>query len=170
MITEPKKVRCTGCGIVILLTPNEESETGLTASFPEQPVKPNAMSDSRKRIIMASVLGVMAVVLLVGLWWSFRAPSDRGAIDGEISLDGGPLEKGIIEFTSPDSKQIIARGPIVRGRYSISASHGPSIGRNDVSITGDEGTTIAQRYNTKSQLRVVIKAGSNTENFDVKSK
>ena len=169
MISEPKKVRCTGCGIVILLTPNEESENGLTASFPEQPAKSNAMPDSRKRIIMGSILGVLAVIVLAGLWWSFHAPSDRGAIEGEVSLDSGPLEKGTIEFTSPDTKQT-ARGPIVRGRYSIAASHGPSIGRNDVSITGDEGTAIALRYNTKSQLHAVIKAGSNTENFDVKSK
>src|SRR5712692_6481239 len=96
-ISEPKKVRCMECGIVILLTPDEDSPIGFTTSVPEKPDKTTSRSKeelARQRFLLLGGVAVLAVVLALGLWWLFSGPSDRAAIEGEVSLDSGPLERG----------------------------------------------------------------------------
>ena len=170
-IDEPRKVRCKSCGSVILLTPNPADPSGLTASVPKKTDKSRTMSDSRQRVLLLSGLGVLGLILAIGLWWTLSNPSDRGAIEGNVSYDDGALGKGTITFLfEKDGKQISATGPIVQGRYSIRASRGPAIGVNKVEIRGDEDTPIPARYNSESGLSVEVKAGENKENFEVKSK
>jgi len=174
-LTEPRKVRCKGCNIVILLTPDEDDPDNVIATVPKKTAKRNEMSEGQRKAILFGVAGVLVVAIIAGLSWSYfsrpNVPTDRAAIEGAVDLDGVPLKEGTIRFIFKDgTKEITSDGQIVRGRYQISAVNGPGIGMNTVAITGGAGETVGPKFNTDSELKREIKAGSNSENFDVKSK
>jgi DNA-directed RNA polymerase subunit RPC12/RpoP len=163
-ITEAKKIRCTGCGTVILLTPDPSSPGDVKVSYPRKTAKPNTMTEKQKQILLWCGLGALGLVLAIGLWYSLSGPSTHGAVEGEVTLDNAPLEKGTITFMPLEgTKGVAAKGPIVRGRYSTRAS----LGTNKVEIRGGEENTL---YKLKADLTIEIKAGSNTGNFEVASK
>src|SRR6266516_4201846 len=83
-ITEERKVRCTGCRIVILLTPDPDEPDGMTVSFPKKSDKRKGMSDSRKRVLLLIALVIMAVIVGVGLWYTLSGPQDRWPVSGEV--------------------------------------------------------------------------------------
>ena len=140
-ITEEKKVRCTGCRIVILLTPDDEAPDGMLVSIPKKKDKPKGMSESLKRTLLSVALIVMAIIVAGGIWYSLSGPPTHATVVGDVNLDGAPLDKGTIEFSTLGQKKITATAGIVRGRYEIRAG----LGNNKVKITGDEGTTIAPK-------------------------
>lgn len=119
-----------------------------------------------------------------------KQPTDRGSVQGEVKLDGKPLEQGSILFTPVDgTKGTVTGGEIKNGRYQRSAKDGPAIGKNLVQIravrkTGkmvqkpmakqgelveEYGEAVAPEFNTASTLKVDIKPGENTADFDVTS-
>lgn len=55
------------------------------------------------------------------------------AVSGTVSIDGKPVEKGVISFVSEDGKRTAA-GQIVDGAYEIPQQDGPSPGQQKVSI------------------------------------
>src|SRR5476651_1044329 len=64
MIAEPRKVRCTGCGIVILVEPDPANPLGLTSSIPEQPDKTKRRiqaEQARNRTILVGSLVAIAI-------------------------------------------------------------------------------------------------------------
>lgn len=106
-------------------------------------------------------------------------------------FDGHPVESGSIAFI-PDgggTGASPASGEIKDGKYAIDSERGPMPGKYRVEIiwkkkTGkqipnpsDPGTTmdetkqvIPQKYNTKTELTVEIKSGSNKDvNYDLKA-
>jgi hypothetical protein len=116
--------------------------------------------------------------------------ADRGAVSGTVTLDGKPVERGSILFTPSEGTQgSAAGGEIANGRYQLPAKIGPAVGRNRVEIramrkTGkmvpkafgrpgemvpEQVEAIPPRFNTKSNLKVDIKRGDNTADFDVAS-
>src|SRR5207245_2165923 len=111
-------------------------------------------------IILAGA-GVAVVILVFGLWWMFRGPSDRGAIEGEVTLDGLPMDGGIIFFTPVDGpKSISPSAEIKGGRYRLRAWDGPALGKNKVRILGGESVMVAPRYGgTDTPFSVDIKLG-----------
>ena len=167
-ITEERKVRCTGCRIVILLTPDDEEPDGMHVSIPKKSDKPKGMSESRKRVLLMGVLLILAILVGVGLWYSLAGPQDRWPVSGEVSLDGAPLIKGTIEFSTVDAaKPITTSIGIVQGRYSLRAG----FGKNKVKVTGAEGTNVHARFSgDDTKLSAEIGKGDNTHNFDVFSK
>ena len=194
MITEPKKVRCTGCSIVILVEPDPANPMEVIASIPEQNLnkfKSRSEKDlKRRRNILYALGAVLAVGLIFSLWWGLRAPTDRAAIYGEVKLDDDPLARGTITFISQDGKSHSVSGPIIHGSYRLSASAGPLLGPNKVEIRGVRKTgekrqkpggapgeldeveveAVHPRYHTESKETVDVKPGSNTKDFLVKSK
>lgn len=119
-----------------------------------------------------------------------KEPANRGSIQGEVKLDGKPLEQGSILFTPTDgAKGTVTGGEIKNGRYQRAAKDGPAIGKNLVQIravrkTGkmvqkpmakqgemveEYGEAVAPQFNTGSTLKIEVKAGENTANFDVTS-
>lgn len=166
-ISEEKKVRCTGCRIVILLTPDEDAPDGMLVSIPKKSEKPKGMPESRKRMLLTAALVVMALVVAIGIWYSIMSgPPTHATVEGEVTLDSVPLDKGTIEFATTGDKKIVASAGIVRGRYSVRAG----IGNNIVKVTGEEGTNIAAKYNKESKLEFNVIAGTNPKNFEVTSK
>jgi hypothetical protein len=171
-VSEERKVRCTGCRIVILLTPDPDEPDGMRVSIPKKSDKSKDMPASHKRTLLIVALVIMALVVAVGLWLTLRGPQERWPISGEVALDGAPLEKGTIEFvTDGAKKEINASAPIVRGRYELRASQGPGLGKNKVKITGGDGIMVHPRFSSdKTPLGADIGATNNSQNFDVTSK
>lgn len=102
----------------------------------------------------------------------------RQAIEGTVTLDGVPLEKGQITFVPQgDTKGPTAGAEIVGGKFTIAAAGGPFAGKFRVEITAsrpggmkvpDRMTGklvdgyeqfIPTRYNAESQLSADVKAG-----------
>jgi hypothetical protein len=165
-ITEERKVRCTGCRIVILLTPDPEEPDGMRVSIPKKSDKPKGMSESKKRILLSSALVALAIVVAIGLWLTLRGPQTHATVDGNVTVDGVVLEKGLIEFETLGTPNITAKAGIVRGRYSISAG----LGNNKVRITGDENTTVAPKYNKDTELQYNVGPKSSSKDFEVSAK
>jgi hypothetical protein len=134
---------------------------------------------------------ILLVVLAIFTTGCRKSDANRAPIRGEVKLDGQPLEKGSILFVPMDGvKGIVAGGPIENGRYQISSGKGAAVGWNRVEIRSPRNTgktiqqpygpgtsstveivqMVAPRFNTKSTLKVEVKPGENTADFDVVSK
>jgi hypothetical protein len=59
----------------------------------------------------------------------------RAAVSGEVRLDDAPLKAGIIRFVPKGAtKGPVALTTIKEGRYEMSASDGPVLGKNSIEI------------------------------------
>lgn len=188
-----RKVRCTGCGVVIMLTPDADSPTGMHAAVAEKKSKKGSGGSAGWRgqvPVMWGAAGLAVVILGFAIWWWMRPPSDRASIEGEVALNQIPLDKGTIKFISEDGKNITVLGLITNGRYKIEARHGPKIGPNKIEIRGERNTgkyipkhggrpgeeveetveAVSELYNTRTILKATVKPGNNVENFKVMPK
>jgi hypothetical protein len=120
----------------------------------------------------------------------------RHAVYGKVTLDGKPLEQGVISFT-PDAQgasPVTGGGVISAGSYSIPRDQGLTPGKYKVAITASDAPialaageapgappraktkakpepVIPAKYNAKSTLEREVKAdGSNTFDFELTSK
>jgi len=176
MIAEPRKVRCAGCSLVILVSPDEDAPNGLRTSVPEKPSKTGESEEEKTRqrnILIGVIVGVL-VLLAAGIWWSTRARTDRAAIEGLVVLDNVLIDQGTITFVPAEGVKgdRVTLG-IIKGRYQVSAAHGPFVGENRVEINSEKsggGEAVAKRYNTESKLTITIEPGSITKDFDVQSR
>jgi hypothetical protein len=131
----------------------------------------------------------LALLALV-VWGGCNEPDDdlpREAVSGTVTLDGQPLEKGMIQLIPAGGRgQTQAGAPIERGSYSIPQREGPVPGRYTVVITAAEGSSTAPagapgkevpipkelipaKYNTKSTLALEVKKGEkNRGDFELK--
>ncbi len=172
-ISESKKVRCTGCGIVLLVSPDENNPEIVSATIPKKPSRREevARSGARQQAVLFGGAAVVLLTLVFVFWMIFKAPGDRAEIEGRVMLDDLPMESGTIKFIPLDTtKTITAEGPITRGRYSISAANGPVIGMNRVEVYSTGEKAVSTSYNTKSHLTFDVQPGSNPKDFDVKSR
>jgi hypothetical protein len=129
-------------------------------------------------------------ILLAGIGCG-KGDANRGAIAGQVKLDGQPLEQGSILFMPMEGvKGSIADGEIVNGRFQLLGKNGPAVGWNRVEIralrkTGklvpkpfpargkmveEQVEAIPPRFNSASTLKVEVKPGENTADFAVESK
>ena len=118
-------------------------------------------------------------------------PSNIASVAGEVKLDGKLLEQGSIQFLPMQGVEgSITNGEIVKGRYRISGKAGPTIGWNRVEIRAVRKTgkmvpmpfpsrgkmieeqieAIPPRFNSASTLKVEVKPGGNTADFEVISR
>lgn len=130
----------------------------------------------------------LIVLLLTGGCGKDHA--NRGAIQGEVKLDGRPIEEGSILFTPVDgTKGTVAGTQIEKGRYQIAGQNGPAVGWNSVAISTLRKTgrmmekpmtppgqmveeyveAIPPRFNTESTLKLEVKPGENTADFEALS-
>jgi hypothetical protein len=129
------------------------------------------------------ILAAISLAALLGCGETKRMP-----IEGTVSLDGQPLEKGSITFRPlPGTTGPTAGAAIVNGKFVIMSSGGPFAGKfvveiSDVRATGrkvegprglvDEHLEfLPARYNTRSELQAEVKdTGRNNLEFALKSK
>ena len=133
---------------------------------------------------------VLIATLLLGLVLGCEKGDglDRASVDGKVTLDGTPVEKGAIAFIpTGDTKGPAVGGEILKGEYSIPSAEGPVMGRHRVEIrasrkTGEmvqapmaaEGEMVEKivegvpkQYNSESTLEKEIKAGKNVHDFEL---
>jgi hypothetical protein len=125
--------------------------------------------------------------MLLGCWGLVPAGcgggSNLGEVEGTVTLDGQPLANALVEFEPIDEGQRSAYGGMTdaTGRYVLFAAgdaKGAALGEYTVHITiegpDDEGgqtvPRIPARYNSQSELRATVKAGTQTINWPLKSK
>lgn len=122
---------------------------------------------------------VLAFVALTGC-----GGPQRGEVTGQVTLDGQPIDGGEIRFLP--NVGLPARADIVKGRYTIPATTGPSVGEVRVEVrwvrrTGKQvpamapappGTMIdetaeavPERFNRNSELTTEIQPGKNAADF-----
>ncbi len=122
----------------------------------------------------------------------------RASLYGTVKFDGKPVENGSIAFIPAEGVVGPSTGAsIENGKYQTPAEQGPVVGKHRVEITAMRSTGktdvkgvagsaatgpsaggavnnlemyIPDQYNKKSNLSLVVKPGSNQENFDLKSK
>ena len=70
--TEPKKVRCTQCGILMLLTPDPTKTDGVNISIPRKTGRSSDPSAGPSQWLVLGAIAAGIVVLLFVLWWFFR--------------------------------------------------------------------------------------------------
>ena len=115
----------------------------------------------------------------------------RGAVHGEVTLDGVPIKEGTIVFTpTGGNKGSVAGGSIQDGQYAIDEPSGPVVGLNMIAISAFKKTgrkfaepppsppgtmtdetveAVPPRYNVNSELTSDIVSGDNELNFELES-
>jgi hypothetical protein len=105
-----------------------------------------------------------------------------GTLTGRVTLDGQPVEDGVIQFVpvnkdAPTANCFIkggeytARVPVTTHKVIISSPQKVGGGKPSASATLDESRvqeTIPARYNTKSELKIEVKPGTAETNFELK--
>ena len=141
------------------------------------------MSIARLNLLSAMCPIVAALALCLG------CSSDQTTIEGAITFDGQPVERGSITFEPASGAGPSAGGTIENGQYKIDAS-GVTPGEMIVRIsavrpTGKKmeagppeppGTLVDEvrpyipaAYNEQSTLKAQVKAGKVTQDFALKS-
>jgi hypothetical protein len=108
------------------------------------------------------------------------------SIQGEVTMDGQPVENGLITYKPISGEAGQAQAAIKGGKYSIaSATPGTmrvtisvqkAVGKSKVYDSPDSPERVEykeiapERYNTKSELQKDIKRGANTINWTLESK
>ncbi len=140
--------------------------------------------------------GMASLALLLSGCGSSSGP-ERAVMTGKVTLDDVPVEKGSIAFIPTGALSGPTTGAIIeKGEYKTTPDGGPILGPHRVEITahragktvtvpGAGGVTsgpsaggsvetiemyIPAKYNTKSELKVDVKAGTNTEDFKLTTK
>jgi hypothetical protein len=87
---------------------------------------------SATRYGVALLLGLLFFTSGCGL--SASGPQ-RVAVEGDVTLDGSPLQSGVIRFVPTGAtKGPAALGTIKEGRFTLSESNGPTLGQQIVEI------------------------------------
>jgi hypothetical protein len=131
---------------------------------------------------MRHVFRCAAAALLLGLAGCGDGPA-RSVVTGRVTYKGQPVAKGQIRFLI--AGQPTAMGQIENGAYRIDHLGGVPVGSGKVEIEGFEDTgrvvftgptgqkvfeakqILPDKYNTKTELTVEIKQGTNEKNFDL---
>jgi hypothetical protein len=110
--------------------------------------------------------------------------SSHGTVSGTVTLDDGPLEKGLIRFVPADGQTatadatiengvFTARVPVGEKRITISAPK--VVGKRKVYETPDSPTVdvvqelLPERYNVRSELTFTVEAGNQEQDFALNS-
>jgi len=142
--------------------------------------------------------GSCLAVLAVAGYFVMRANApgtgagpQRAAVHGQVTLNGKPLDTGMIVLVpAGDTKGPSAGATLTGGTFRIAAAGGPVVGRYRVEIKANRKTgrmvkprspvgkskqveeveqVVPSRYNTASELEIEIKPGRNRVTFDLTS-
>lgn len=109
-------------------------------------------------------------------------------VSGSVTFDGAPLDKGTLEFRTPNGAGVVAFAPINGGKYQVSTEANLQPGTYKVWINSPQksgkqipagspappGTmvdeiveAIPSRYNEATELEKTVVAGANTFDFSL---
>jgi hypothetical protein len=136
------------------------------------------------RYVSCLLVVAVAALTLVGC----SSDSDRCRVQGEVRYKGEPVDDGGIAFIPEreGDSQVRATGEIVDGHYDLDSKRGPYPGNYRVELYWNKktGRTITSKasgatkeerkqvlpakYNESTELKVEVKPGRNTLDFDLK--
>ena len=129
-------------------------------------------------IAVRTALPILFALLLAGC----NPGPPQGTVTGNVTLDGQPVEGGIIRFVPADGNSQPADSPITGGAYSVTMQTGekkveiywaPSSGKAaDTASQGAEPIVqrIPAKYNAQTTLTYEIVKGKQTKDFALASK
>ncbi|EAQ77344.1 hypothetical protein [Blastopirellula marina] len=136
----------------------------------------------------ARASGVFALVLAAVTVGCSQPPGpETGYVTGVVTLDGKPIDKAVVTFEPANARPSVGFTD-ANGRYELiftASRNGAVLGEHQVRITsaadagGGEGgqplvaarkETIPTKYNAKTELTAQVDSGSNTIDFDLKTK
>ena len=134
---------------------------------------------------MPSVRGsilLFCAVLVAGC----SAPTDKGTVQGSVTLDGQPLATGLVRFVPKEGGTATADAPIAEGKFTAVVPMGemrveitaPKVtGKRKMYETPDSptvdivGELLPARYNVRSELTLKVEPGSHeAPPFELSSK
>lgn len=131
------------------------------------------------RFASATLPRLMLILMATG------CGSSKPIMEGTVTLDGTPIEKGTIVLMPAGGKGQPAGGGIEAGRYSFPATPGTlqviikanrKDGKMPDPMSPGSGAMIdryvnyvPERYNEKTELTVTIKPGTNKQDFQLES-
>lgn len=142
----------------------------------------DTMIQNRRRPAMMMIL---LWLLPIGCGGGAPAGPERATVKGTATLDGAPINGGIVTFQNPKGA---AGGAIKDGAFEFAGESGAVLGDHTVRFswmkptgkktkepdTGEEidesAEVIPDKYNIQSGERVTIKTGENVFKFDLKTK
>ena len=114
--------------------------------------------------------------------------TDRCGFDGNVTLDGEPLDRGTISFTSVSGESRSRSGTTIKmGKYAVEAEKGLLPGKYSVRITSPTPSVpdpnapgylglsapverVPPKYNIKTELEIEIdRESDNSFDFDLKT-
>jgi hypothetical protein len=131
------------------------------------------------RFFKTLLLGLAAAALLAGC-----GPA-TATVSGEVTLDGQPLDKGLIVFAPAEGSGDPVRADVVNGRYEVRTTPGkkhvqisatkvvgsvPAHKGPDAPLLERTEERVHERFNSKTELTYDAQAGGNTKNWAVTSK
>lgn len=126
------------------------------------------------------IFSFAVIVAVVGC----SAPADIGTVQGNVTLDGRPLEAGIVRFVPVDGQSPTADASVTDGQFAATVPVGekrveisaPKVtGQQKMYNTPDSPTVdivkelLPARYNVNSELTLTVRDGSQEAVFDLHS-
>ncbi len=136
-----------------------------------------------------SISRLLSSVLFLTLLAICGCGGGRAGISGKVTLDGEPIENGLIRFIPIEGTNAPSGGSaITNGAYQVPVDKGLMAGKYRVEITG-RGTTgkkiqsgvggpvidevyelVPKRYNKESELTLEMQSDSRVVDYDLKTK
>jgi len=130
-------------------------------------------------------LALLACLPAVALLAAGCSDGTSATLDGTVTLDGEPLKEGVVRFIPVDTSTGGTAGAAIKdgkfraevplGELRVEISAPKVVGKRKAYDTPDSPMVdivdelLPARYNTKSELRVTIKKGSQKETFELTS-
>jgi hypothetical protein len=132
----------------------------------------------------------MRFLLLIALLAAVGCGGSAGPLSGTVTLDGQPIQDGSILLV-PDGPSGTATGDAIQaGRYSLAGAQAPAPGRYKVEVRAGKKSgrkvqkamgrpgeladevveAVAERFNSKTELRIEVRPGGGTEDIAVFSR
>lgn len=126
---------------------------------------------------------LLAAVLLAALCTAGCAPATV-TLSGTVTVNGQPLEKGIIDFAPLDTAPLSPSAEIVNGHYQLKLAPGkkqvsisapvvtdrrpehPGPGALMIEITSE---SLPAKYNSKTELTLDVTAATKTKDWELKT-
>ena len=127
----------------------------------------------------------LLIALLAGASLACGCARKPTTITGEVTLDGEPLQQGLITFVPVDGKTPNAAVAIKGGKYRLDAPSGPMrVQINSSRVKGKRKAydtpdsplidvleeRVPARYNATTELTAEVKTGENVFDWPLKSK
>jgi hypothetical protein len=122
---------------------------------------------------------VMATAVLPGC----GAPT--ATVSGEVTVDGQPLDKGVISYVPAEGAGAAATAEVAKGKYHLQTTPGAKwvqvsapvvVGQRkeynspNAPLVDVSGERLPERYNAKTELKFELKPGANVKDWSVEGK